>query len=395
MKYHKPVRFHTMFLSPIRTFNEKASERKQSGHDVIFFTMGEPDFHTPRAICEETIRALEDHQTHYAPMRGVLSLRQEISKLLSEQCNVSYDPNSEIIVTCGGAEALNNAIFSVIGPGDEAIIFEPAFMHYTNMVSAAGGTPVVITTKLEENFQIDPDVLRSAITERTRLLILNNPGNPTGVVYSKECLAEICRIACEHDLIVISDEIYNNILYNGAEFYSVASFPGMRERTLIVNGFSKTYAMTGWRLAFIAGDKQIMQNVAVIHQYSTTCEATFLQIGVANAMNRAETKAEVREMIRAFSQRREMIIHELSTIPGITFFKPDGAFYTLVDISATGMDGDVFAERFLEESDVAVIPARAFGCSCKNYIRLSFATNEENILEGMRRLREFVGKYTQ
>ena len=263
------------------------------------------------------------------------------------------------------------------------------------MVSAAGGTPVVITTKLEENFQIDPDVLRSAITERTRLLILNNPGNPTGVVYSKECLAEICRIACEHDLIVISDEIYNNILYNGAEFYSVASFPGMRERTLIVNGFSKTYAMTGWRLAFIAGDKQIMQNVAVIHQYSTTCEATFLQIGVANAMNRAETKAEVREMIRAFSQRREMIIHELSTIPGITFFKPEGAFYTLVDISATGMDGDVFAERFLEESDVAVIPARAFGCSCKNYIRLSFATNEENILEGMRRLREFVGKYTQ
>ena len=393
MKFNSPKRFDKMFLSPIRAFNEKAAERKQSGHNVIFFTMGEPDFNTPRAICEETIQALRDNHTHYAPMRGILPLRQEISKWLHEQCGVLYDPYSEIIITCGGAEALNNAIFSAIGPGDEAIIFAPAFMHYTNMVSAAGGTPVIISTKLEEEFQIDPGTLRSAITDRTRILILNNPGNPTGAVYSKQCLAEICKIACEHNLLVIADEIYNNIVYDEAKFYSVASFPGMRERTLLVNGFSKTYAMTGWRLAFVAGDKQLIQNVAVMHQYSTTCEATFLQIGVAKSMNRPETLEEVHNMILAFSRRRDLMIRALSEIQGIKFVKPQGAFYILVDISATGMDGDTFAERFLEERDVAVVPARAFGDSCKNYIRLSFATNEENIVEGMRRLKTFIGKY--
>lgn len=390
VNYHSPERFEGMFLSPIRTFNEKASERKKAGHDIVFFTMGEPDFHTPKPIRDATIRALEDNQTHYAPMRGILPLRKEISRSLEKECGVFYDADTEIIVTCGGAEALNNAIFSAVGPGDEVIIFAPAFMHYSNMVTAAGGTPVVITTRFENGFQIDPEELRAAITNKTRMLILNNPGNPTGAVYIKEVLEEVCKIACEYDLLVLSDEIYSQIVYPGSTFYSAASFPNMRERTLLVNGFSKAYAMTGWRMAYVAADRQLMKNVAVTHQYTTTCEPTFAQVGLAEAMNLPETKAEVEQMVEAFARRRELVTDCLSQIKGISFTNPQGAFYVLIDVRGTGMDGSTFANRLLVENDVAVVPALAFGESCGDYVRISFAASEENIKKGLERLGKFV-----
>ena len=386
---YQPRRFETMFLSPIRTFNEKAAARKQAGHDIVFFTMGEPDFDTPAPIKEATIRALQANQTHYAPMRGILALRQKISQDFSMRYGVQYDPEREIIVTCGGAEGLNNAIFSAVGPGDEVIVFEPAFMHYTNMVTAAGGQPVVVQTRFEDGFQIDPDTLRAAITPRTKMLILNNPGNPTGAVYTKQTLEAVCKIACEYDLLVLADEIYSRIVYDGSEFYSVASFPGMRERTLTMNGFSKTYAMTGWRMAYIAADEKLMRTVAIIHQYFTTCESTFSQVGMAQAMRLPETELAVQQMVEAFARRRTLLDEGLSGIKNLAHTVPQGAFYVLVDVSATGMDGEAFASRLLEEADVAAVPAGAFGASSANCIRLSFAASEAQIKEGLKRIAAF------
>ena len=386
---YQPRRFETMFLSPIRTFNEKAAARKQAGHDIVFFTMGEPDFDTPAPIKEATIRALQANQTHYAPMRGILALRQKISQDFSMRYGVQYDPEREIIVTCGGAEGLNNAIFSAVGPGDEVILFEPAFMHYTNMVTAAGGQPVVVQKRFEDGFQIDPDTLRAAITPRTKMLILNNPGNPTGAVYTKQTLEAVCKIACEYDLLVLSDEIYSRIVYDGSEFYSVASFPGMRERTLTMNGFSKTYAMTGWRMAYIAADEKLMRTVAITHQYSTTCESTFSQVGMAQAMGLPETELAVQQMVEAFARRRTLLDEGLSGIKNLAHTVPQGAFYVLVDVSATGMDGEAFASRLLEEADVAAVPAGAFGASSANCIRLSFAASEAQIKEGLKRIAAF------
>ena len=386
---YQPRRFETMFLSPIRTFNEKAAARKQAGHDIVFFTMGEPDFDTPAPIKEATIRALQANQTHYAPMRGILALRQKISQDFSMRYGVQYDPEREIIVTCGGAEGLNNAIFSAVGPGDEVILFEPAFMHYTNMVTAAGGQPVVVQTRFEDGFQIDPDTLRAAITPRTKMLILNNPGNPTGAVYTKQTLEAVCKIACEYDLLVLSDEIYSRIVYDGSEFYSVASFPGMRERTLTMNGFSKTYAMTGWRMAYIAADEKLMRTVAITHQYSTTCESTFSQVGMAQAMGLPETELAVQQMVEAFARRRTLLDEGLSGIKNLAHTVPQGAIYVLVDVSATGMDGEAFASRLLEEADVAAVPAGAFGAISANCIRLSFAASEAQIKEGLKRIAAF------
>ena len=388
--WKKPQRLDNMFLSPIRQFNEKASTLQKGGRDIVYFTMGEPDFDTPQDITDFTIRALNNHQSHYAPMRGIPKLKEEIGKMLERHCGVHYQPESEIIVTSGGAEALNNAIFSAVGPGDEVIIFEPAFMHYTNMVRSAGATPVTIPTKLENGYQIEPEVLRAVITPQTRMMIINNPNNPTGTVYTKDVLEEVCEIACEYNLLVLSDEIYNRMVYGDSQFYSVASFPGMRERTLLVNGFSKTYAMTGWRLAFVAADQEIMKNVAVIHQYSTTCAPTFIQIGAAEGMNTENTEHDVQFMLNSFAHRRNLILDKLSKIPGLSFYRPNGAFYVLVDVSKIGMDGEEFANRLLMEKNVAVIPAVAFGKTTANSVRLSFATNEGQILKGIKRISEFV-----
>ena len=388
--YKTPERLDDMFLSPIRQFNERASALQDAGHDIVYFTMGEPDFDTPQDITDATIRALKNHQSHYAPMRGILRLREEIGKMLERHCGVYYQPETEIIIMSGGAEALNNAIFSAVGPGDEVIIFEPAFMHYINMVRAAGAKPIIIPTRQDNNYQIEPNILRAAITNQTRMLIINNPGNPTRVVYTKETLEEACKIACEYDLLVLADEIYNRMVYEGQKFYSVASFHGMRDRTLLVNGFSKTYAMTGWRLAFVAAEKKLAKNVAVIHQYSTTCSPTFIQIGAAEGMNTEKTEQDVQRMLHGFAHRRELILKGMSQIDRLTFYRPMGAFYVLVDVSKTGMDGNEFANRLLVEKNVAVVPAIAFGETSRACVRLSFATNESQIVKGLKRINEFV-----
>ena len=383
-------RLENMYFSPIRVVGERAAKIKSEGKDVIFFSAGEPDFDTPSQIREETIKALEENKTHYAPNRGLLDLRREICRRIEKKTGVAYDPETEIILTCGGAEAVNNAFLATVDPGDEVIIFTPGFMNYENMIEMCGGTVVDIPLRGEDDFQINLDVLRAAITDKTKMIVINNPCNPTGVVYSKEVLAGVAELAVEHDLVVFSDEIYDEITYDGTVCYSIASFPGMKERTIMMNGFSKAFAMTGWRLGYLAADAHMLPNLLKIHQYTTTCTPTFVQYGLIPSMNSERTQKDVDEMVAAFARRRKLLLEGLDQIPGMHYVKPYGAFYCFIDVSETGMSGEEFATSLLEEDYVATVPGIKLGKTCSDYIRISFANSDENIARGLKRIAAFV-----
>ena len=368
-------RLEEMYFSPIRQVGERAAALAEQGHPVLSFSSGEPDFNTPGPIKAATIQAIEHNKTHYAPNRGILSLRKAIAAQLRTVVGVEYDPVSEILLTAGGAEAINNAFLAVLNPGDEAIVFTPAFMNYENLISMCGATMVSIPLRKKNGFQIDPQELAEHISSKTKLIILNNPCNPTGVVYTAETLEKVANIAKEHNLLVFSDEIYNQITYDGVSCTSIASFPGMKERTILMNGFSKAYAMTGWRLGYLAASSRMLSNLLKVHQYTTTCVPTFVQEGLAETMNAPETMAEVKQMVAAFDRRRKLFIQGLDAIGNLEYIKPQGAFYIFIDVSKTGMDGDEFASRLLEERYVACVPG-----------------SDENIKEGLARIDEFLNK---
>lgn len=388
-------RLENMYFSPVRQVLEKAAKIAQEGHPVIPFSAGEPDFDTPSQIKEETIKAIEKNLTHYAPNRGVLALREEISKSIESHCGIHYDANDEIILTAGGAEAVNNAFLAFINPGDEVIVFTPAFMNYENMIAMTGGVMVAIPLEKEDEFQINIEKVREKITSKTKMIVVNNPCNPTGVVYKKEVLEQLSELAVEHNLLVFSDEIYNEISYDGESCYSIASFEGMRERTITMNGFSKSYAMTGWRLGILASDADIITKLLKIHQYTTTCTPTFIQHGLVASMNSSRTKQEKAEMLQAFARRRTLLLEGLDEIESLSYIKPMGAFYVFVDVSKTGMTGEEYATRLLEEKYVATVPGIKLGKECGDFIRISFATSDENIKEGLRRMKEFEADYTK
>ena len=385
-------RLEEMYFSPIRQVGERAAALAEQGQPVISFSSGEPDFNTPEPIKAATIQAIEHNKTHYAPNRGILSLRKAIAAQLRTVVGVEYDPVSEILLTAGGAEAINNAFLAVLNPGDEAIVFTPAFMNYENLISMCGATMVNIPLRKENGFQIDPQELAEHISSKTKLIILNNPCNPTGVVYTVETLEKVANLAKEHDLLVFSDEIYNQITYDGVSCPSIASFPGMKERTILMNGFSKAYAMTGWRLGYLAADSRMLSNLLKVHQYTTTCAPTFIQEGLAETMNAPETMAEVKQMVAAFDRRRKLLMQGLDAIGNLEYIKPQGAFYIFIDVSKTGMDGAEFARRLLEERYVACVPGSKLGGHCGNFVRISYATSDENIKEGLARIDEFLNK---
>ncbi|MDD3570411.1 MAG: aminotransferase class I/II-fold pyridoxal phosphate-dependent enzyme, partial [Lachnospiraceae bacterium] len=264
-------RIKDCYFSPVRVVSERVFELQQQGHQFVNFGEGEPDFDTPKGIVDATINALQNKYTHYANNRGLIELRQEISKLSEEVNGIYYNPEDEIIVTSAGAETINDAIMAFLNPGDEAIIFTPAFFNYENLILMAGATVVDIPLKGENGFQIDPDELRRNITSKTKMIIINNPCNPTGVVFSDEVLTEVAKIAVENNLIVFSDEIYSKIIYGKDKFRSMASFPGMRERTIIGSGFSKLYSMTGWRVGYLLFDRRMMSSLLKVHHYCVTC----------------------------------------------------------------------------------------------------------------------------
>ena len=383
-------RLEKVEASPIRTILDRAAVLRGEGKPVIPFSAGEPDFNTPTDIKQATMRAITSNQTRYTSNRGYPALRKVLQDYIQRETGQEYDPETEILVTSSAAEALNNTIMTFVDEGDEVIVLTPAFISYKCLVNMCGAKYIDIPMDPEKGFQVDIEAVKAAVSDKTKMLILNNPSNPTGAVFSREVLEEICKLAVERNFLVLSDEIYSRLVYDGAEFHSVASFPGMRDRAVIISGFSKTFAMTGWRVGYIATDAKLAARILRTHQYSTTCSPTFIQVALAESMDTPRTRKQVEEMIQAFANRRKLIMKLLDEIPQLSYVKPYGAFYIMVDVSGLGMTSTEFAQKLLEEKYVATVPAVGLDDKTGKFVRFSYATSEENIQEGLRRIKEMV-----
>ena len=341
--------------SGIRKFFDITATMK----DVISLGIGEPDFTTPEPILLAGIESLQRGETHYTSNYGILELRRELAAHFATLYGVEYNPEKEIIITVGGSEALNLAAIALLNPGDEVIIPSPCFVSYQAAVILAGGVAVEVPCRMDNNFDIDPDELRAAITPRTKAFLIGFPNNPTGAVASRENLLEVAKMAEEHDLVVISDEIYDRLVY-GVKHVCFPSLPGMRDRSLLLGGFSKDYAMTGWRIGYAAGPEHLINGLLRVHQYMVMSAPTMSQYAALEALQSGEPY--VQQMLAEYDRRRKLIVGGLNAI-GLTCIEPHGAFYAFPNIQSTGMDDTEFAERLLQEEHVAVIPGRAFGPS--------------------------------
>ena len=354
--------------------------------DVISLSIGEPDFVTPDVIQRAAIQSIKQGETKYTSNSGTLELRRALSDHLAHRYDVHYDPETEILITVGVSEALHDAMLATIDPGDQVIVAEPCFVAYKPSVVFAGGTPVVLATCVEDDFQVTGDALERAITPRTKAILIGYPNNPTGAVMSREHLLEVARIAEKHDLVVFSDEIYDRLVY-GVEHTCLATLSGMRDRTILLGGFSKDYAMTGWRVGYVCANAEILGAIHKIHQYVIMSAPTMAQAGALEGLLHAET--DVQEMVRSYDQRRQVVIAGLNTI-GLTTFTPRGAFYAFPDIRRTGLTSDQFCEKLLVEEHVAVIPGSAFGASGEGFVRVCYAASMANIEEALTRMERFV-----
>ncbi|AGE23502.1 aromatic amino acid aminotransferase [Geobacillus thermoleovorans] len=370
--------------SGIRRFFDLAS----SMDGVISLGVGEPDFVTSWSIREASILSLEQGYTSYTANAGLLELRQEIAAYLRRKFHVDYCPETEILVTVGASQAIDLALRAIINPGDEVIIVEPSFVAYEPLVVLAGGKPVAVCTSGEDKFQLNPVHLERAITERTKAVIICSPNNPTGTVQSRTELEAIARLAEAHDLLVIADEIYAELTYEG-EYTSMAAVSGMRERTILISGFSKGFAMTGWRLGFAAAPDEILQAMLKIHQYAMMCAPTMAQYGALEALRSGER--DVAEMRNSYRRRRNYFVASLNEI-GLPCHLPGGAFYAFPSIKPTGLTSEQFAERLLIEEKVAVVPGNVFGQSGEGYIRCSYASSLEQLQEAIKRMKRFLAR---
>ena len=370
--------------SGIRKFFDIVQEMK----GAISLGVGEPDFATPWHIREEGIYALEKARTHYTSNAGIMELRNEINTYLTRRYGVSYDPKHEILVTVGGSEAIDLAIRAMVCPGEEVIIPQPCYVSYEPCVILTQGVPVVIPLQEKNEFRLTAQELRDAITEKTKLLVLPFPNNPTGAIMTKEDLEAIAEVCIEKDIYVVSDEIYSELTY-GTKHVSVASIPGMRERTILINGFSKGHAMTGWRLGYACGPEEIIQQMTKIHQFAIMCAPTTSQYAAVDALKNGDE--DVAMMRDAYDKRRRYVLHELRDM-GLTCFEPYGAFYVFPCIKEFGMSSEDFATKLLQEEKVAIVPGTAFGDSGEGFLRISYAYSLENLKEALGRLRRFVTK---
>lgn len=376
--------------SMIRTIMNRAADLQAAGKPMIKFSAGEPNFNTPSDIKEAAIRAITNNYTHYTSNKGYDPLRIQISKYMDEFSGVHYDAKKEILVTSSAAEALNNTMFAFVDPGDEVIIPTPSFVTYQALTAMCGATMVEIPLRGEDNFQLQVEDLEAKITPKTKMLILNNPCNPTGAVLPYETLEKICALAVKYNFLVLADEIYGRLIYGDSKFYSVSSFKGMKERTIIVSGFSKTFAMTGWRIGYICISEKLMPILLRSHQYSTTCSPTFIQVALADAMNSELTRIQVKAMLDEFAVRRELIMKEVDDIPELSYSTPQGAFYLMVNVSGLHLKGTEFTQKLLEEKYVATVPAIGLSEHSDTYVRFSYAASQEDIREGFRRIKEMV-----
>ncbi|WNC85549.1 pyridoxal phosphate-dependent aminotransferase [Thermosynechococcus sp. QKsg1] len=364
----------------------KAKAMRAAGEDICSFSAGEPDFDTPAHIREAAKAALDQGKTRYGPAAGEPALRQAIATKLNNDNHLPYRAEN-ILVTNGGKQALFNLMLALINPGDEVIIPAPYWVSYPEMVHLASGTPVIVTTTAETGYRITPAQLEDAITPKTRLFVLNSPSNPTGMVYTPEEIRELAAVIVRHQLWVVSDEIYEKILYDGAEHLSIGAVSEAAfERTIVCSGFAKAYAMTGWRVGYLAGATDVIKVATKIQSHSTSNVCTFAQYGALAALEGSQ--ACVAEMVAAFRDRRACMYERISEIPRLRCLKPQGAFYLFVDISETGLSSVEFCDRLLEEEKVATIPGKAFGMD--DHIRLSYATDLATIEKGLTRLAKFV-----
>ena len=368
--------------SGIRKFFDVVNEMK----DAMSLGVGEPDFDTPWRIREEGIYSLEKGRTFYTSNSGLKELKEEICNYIQRKTSVVYDPKSEVVVTVGGSEGIDIAMRAMLDPGDEVLIPQPSYVSYLPCAVLAGGVPVVIPLQNKNEFKLTREELEAAITPRTKILVLPFPNNPTGSIMTREDLEPIAEVVKEHDLFVISDEIYSELSYQG-EHVSIAEFPGLRERTIMINGFSKGFAMTGWRLGYACGPAEIIEQMIKIHQFAIMCAPTNSQYAAIEGLRNCQP--EVDEMREAYNQRRRFLMHEFRRI-GLKCFEPYGAFYVFPDVSEFGMTSEEFATRFLEEERVAVVPGTAFGASGEGFIRISYAYSLEDLKVALGRLERFI-----
>lgn len=371
--------------SGIRKYFDIAATMK----DVISLGIGEPDFVTPPPILQAGIEALQRGETHYTSNSGLAELRRAVAANLERLYGVSYDPEAELLMTVGVSEALYLALTALLDPGDEVIVPQPCFVAYTAEVAFAGGVPVTIPTHVEDNFQVTADAIARKLTPRTKALLIGYPNNPTGAVMSRANLSQIAALAEQHDLIVISDEIYDRLVY-GVEHVCFAALPGMRARTLTLGGFSKSHAMTGWRLGYAAGPVELLSAMRKVHQYTIMSAPTPAQFAALEAFSSGEPF--VQQMVAEYDRRRKLLVTGLNAL-GLDCFEPKGAFYAFPSVAKSGLDETAFADKLLDEEHVAVVPGSAFGEGGAGFVRLSYATAYEKIEEALNRFERFMRRH--
>lgn len=385
MDYKRYLNRSIQSVSPsgIRKFFDIANEMQ----DVISLSIGEPDFQTPWHIRDEGIRSLEKGKTWYSPNRGFSELLKEVTKYYDRRFNLTYSPSEQTLVTVGGSEAIDLALRVLVEEGDEVIIPQPSFVCYEPLAVMAGGKPVIINTKNEDNFRLKASDLRAAITPKTKLLVLPFPNNPTGAIMERQDLEEIAKVVIENDLLVLSDEIYSELTYGGRNHVSIASIDGMYERTVVINGFSKSYAMTGWRLGYALGPAPIIEQMTKLHQYGIMSSPTTAQYAAVEALRNGDR--DVKKMRDEYDMRRRLVVDSFNDM-GLSCFEPLGAFYVFPCIKSTGLGSEEFCTRLIMEKHVAVVPGTAFGKCGDGFVRVSYSYSLKHLKIALERIREFV-----
>lgn len=377
-------------FSGIREMMGRATQLEQEGKPVIHLEIGRPDFDTPQHIKEAAKAALDRGMVHYTSNYGIPELRQAIADKLRTENGLNFDPSNEIIVTVGANEAVFLAIMATVNPEDEVLVPDPSWLNYFHCVTLAGGRAVSVPLRAEKGFRMDPEDVVRAITPRTRMLVVMSPHNPTGAVLNEETLRALAGVAQEHELLVLSDEIYEKMVYDHARHCSIGAFPGMRERTFVVNGFSKTYSMTGWRLGYVAAPKELIDIVLRVHQHTVVCATSFAQSGAVAAYRGPQDC--VARMCSEFARRRKFILQRLQQLPGIECAVPEGAFYVFPSIRGLRLSAEQLSMHLLEDAYVATVPGPAFGRYGTGYIRIAYSNSYENIDEAMNRMEDSLKK---
>ncbi|RJQ49898.1 MAG: pyridoxal phosphate-dependent aminotransferase [Desulfobacteraceae bacterium] len=374
-------RMESIPFSGIRKVFEEVIRREKAGEKIIHLNIGRPDFDTPKNIKEAAKKALDEGKVHYASNYGIPELRDAIARKHEKENRLTYDPASEIVVTAGANEGVLLAMMGLLNPGDEVLIPDPVWLHYFYCARMAGAEPISVPTRQENEFVPSIDDFKALITPRTRMIVLTTPNNPTGAVASRNALEALAKLAREKDLFVMSDEIYESMVYDGSRHISIAGLPGMKQRTIVVNGFSKRYSMTGWRLGWIASDRELVSAMIRIHQYTTVCVTTFAQHGAVEALTGPQ--GEIEAMIAEFDRRRKLVYDRLSAMPGVSTLKPKGAFYIFPNIEGTRKSSEQITQYLLENAKIAVVPGSVFGKYGEGYIRISYANSYENLEKAM------------